>query len=56
MTIDALVIGEPLPSGPEAQPAPEWLRLQKLFRHTLKAGEVNPLLLIVPQYRQEEQA
>ena len=35
---------------------PQWLRLQKLFRHTLKAGELNPLLLLVPQYRQEDEA
>ena len=36
-----------------AEPTPQSLRLQKLFRHTLKAGEVNPLLLIVPLYHQE---
>ena len=50
-----------LNNQPPAQPAdattavqatPQALRLQRLFRHTLKAGEVNPLLLIVPQYRQ----
>ena len=28
------------------------LRLQHLFRHTLKQAELNPLLLIVPTYRQ----
>ena len=28
-------------------------RLARLFRHTLRTGEVNPLLHIVPRYRQE---
>ena len=41
---------------PPTPPTPQWLRLQRLFRHTLKAGEVNPLLLIVPQYRQKDDA
>jgi hypothetical protein len=39
-----------------AELTPQRLRLQHLFRHTLKAGEVNPLLLIVPLYRQEAEA
>lgn len=29
-------------------------RLLYLFRHTLARGQLNPLLLIVPAYRDEE--
>ncbi len=58
MNTEAPVIDPVPPSGAEPQPVatPQWLRLQRLFRHTLKAGAVNPLLLIVPQYRQEDEA
>jgi len=55
MNTDTPVIDADSPEAARADipPTPQWLRLQRLFRHTLKVGEVNPLLLIVPQYRQE---
>jgi len=51
-----------IPAAPSARDAPciaaaeprsHSPHFERLFRHTLKAGEVNPLLLIVPLYRQE---
>lgn len=42
--------GTPVPPAPTSEQM--WSRLQHLFRHSLRAGEINPLLHLIKRYRE----